>query len=71
MYGKYEDQGMEAFKSYSGLTLATQSDNDNYKDVPCNTFGYYARIYQESGECAFQKVNNLSRIFYFLQFALS
>mmetsp|Transcript_53989 Transcript_53989/g.114685 ORF Transcript_53989/g.114685 Transcript_53989/m.114685 type:complete len:441 (+) Transcript_53989:89-1411(+) len=54
-YGKYVDQGAEPFKSYSGLTLVTRSNHDNYGDSPCDAFGYYARIYQESGECAFQK----------------
>lgn len=30
-----------------------RSNHDEYS--PCDAFGYYARIYQETGECAFQK----------------
>lgn len=54
-YGKYVDQGTAPFKSYSGLTLVTRSNHDAYASDGCSAFSYYARIYQESGECAFQK----------------
>lgn len=54
-YAKYVDQGAQPYKSYSGLTIATRTKHDNYQNDPCDAFGYYARIYQESGECSFQK----------------
>jgi hypothetical protein len=54
-YGKYVNQGKAPFKSYSGLTLVTRSNHDEYASDGCSAFSYYARIYQETGECAFQK----------------
>jgi hypothetical protein len=50
-YGKYMGKG--SVKSYSGLTLVARSNHDTYNG--CDAFGYYARIYLNSGECAFQK----------------
>ena len=54
-YAKYVNQGATPYTSYSGFTMATRSSHDIYKDEPCEAFGYYARIYQETGQCAFQK----------------
>eukprot|EP00547_Thalassionema_nitzschioides_P010735 CAMPEP_0194261354 /NCGR_PEP_ID=MMETSP0158-20130606/45983_1 /TAXON_ID=33649 /ORGANISM="Thalassionema nitzschioides, Strain L26-B" /LENGTH=604 /DNA_ID=CAMNT_0039001473 /DNA_START=183 /DNA_END=1997 /DNA_ORIENTATION=+ len=53
-YGTYITLG-NGGKSYSGLTLAARSNHDNYSTDPCDAAGYYARIYQNTGECAFQK----------------
>lgn len=55
VYGKLVNKGIEPYKSFAGLTLAARTNHDNYKNEPCDAFGYYARIYQESGECSFQK----------------
>ena len=52
-YGKYVEKGTS--KSYSGLTIVTRSNHDLYSTDGCSAFGYYARIYQSTGECAFQK----------------
>lgn len=52
-YGNYKNKG--SVKSYSGLTLVARSNHDNYKNDGCDAFSYYARIYLETGECAFQK----------------
>lgn len=52
-YGKYVNTGVG--RSYSGLTLVTRSNHDEYKADGCEAFGYYARVYQDTGECAFQK----------------
>ena len=41
--------------SYSGCTMVARSNHDTSPDGPCGAFGYYARLYQGSGECAFQK----------------
>jgi len=52
-YGKYVNRGVS--KSYSGLTFATRSNHDEYASNGCSAFGYYARIYENTGECAIQK----------------
>lgn len=54
-YAKYVNQGVTPYQSYSGFTMATRSSHDLYKVYPCEAFGYYARIYQETGQCSFQK----------------
>mmetsp|Transcript_12499 Transcript_12499/g.18346 ORF Transcript_12499/g.18346 Transcript_12499/m.18346 type:complete len:498 (+) Transcript_12499:91-1584(+) len=54
-YGNYIALGTLPIKSYAGLTLVARSNHDAYANAPCEAFGYYARIYQETGECAFQK----------------
>jgi len=41
--------------SYSGLTLVARSGHATYASDPCSAAGYYARIYADSGEVAFQK----------------
>ena len=54
-YGNYVDVGSSPM-AYAGLTMGTRTNHDIYKDDACGAFGYYARIYQDTGECAFQKV---------------
>lgn len=60
-FGKYEEQGAEPLKVWSGLTMATRMNHayesltNHHAESPCDAFGYFARIYQESGECSFQK----------------
>ena len=43
-YGKYVNNTYD--RSYSGLTLVTRSNHDDYKNDGCGAFGYYARVYQ-------------------------
>ena len=45
----------EKLSSVSGFTMAARSSHDLYADDGCEAFGYYARIYRDTGECAFQK----------------
>ncbi len=54
-YGKLVEKGGTPYKSYAGMTLVARTNHNNYASEPCDAFGYYARIYQETGECSFQK----------------
>ena len=49
-YGKYVETGSS--KSYSGLTIVTRSNHDLYSTDGCSALGYYARVYESTGECA-------------------
>lgn len=41
--------------SASGFTLGARSSHDLYRDDGCEAFGYYAKIYRQTSECAFLK----------------
>lgn len=52
-YARYLALGTS--KSFSGFTMAARSNHDAFRVDACQALGYYARIYQETGECSFQK----------------